>query len=1276
MMGEVAVIQIVNLANNKFVSVLTHNDWCVECELMMSIMFITLTSPTHLPWIMAAELLTMFEKRWLGDTIINFEDWLVCIKPEWKCNCLSTLILLCANLCPQRWDVTEVLRESDNIEVLRESDNMEVLRERDNIEVLRESDNIEVLRESDNIEVLTESDNIEVLRESDNIEVLRESDNIEVLRESDNIFSCDDRWLPDGTQPPTWLVNAMGSGSASQGTNGTVLLELVKLLRVSAVRLRQPNNIYLGNIFSEGSKGNPKTDIGVHTNQGRDFVGSSVTMLGKDDTKRLVGMHTNQGRDFVGSPIPILGKGDTKRLVGVHTNKGRDFVGSSIPILSKGDTKRLVGVHTNQDEDYASSMVYFLEANTLYQTGSYGVCLDTLSNINKQHCSAVLQGFVSWVTGLCLIRVGSPHTALVKLREAVDLSALCVPAVFNIAQVYHEQNKTRAELETLALITEAVTDNKKSEGVMNLHEAVLLLHHTPITHLSQRAVCVLALRCLQSKMYVEALQYFTQLLNHLESEESVTTTTERHTHHLESHKESVTMTGTLTRHPESHKESVTMTGTLTSHPESHKESATMTGTLTSHPESQEESATTTRRVLNRPKSLESATTTRRVLNRPKSLESATTTRRVSHTSLLREEDEIPTLPSTPNTTTSILVLMALTALHTNQTHTTINVLKQLVNDEEVGGSLCLYESGVKGKITCIVNCTACLIVAEAYIKLSLINAASIVCSRLEEGSVWDSTKMEEFESRAWDDTPDTEPLEEDETLSPADVQSNCLRQFSSTDFIMEPGIFSTLKRYFQAGGNPEQVIEMLSENYQAVAQMANLMAEWLILAGASINDVQAMVENHLKQMILKTFDPKKADTIFTEEGDAPAWLTELIEHSTWRSVVYQLAEEFPECLMLNFTIKSPEDTRHRAVVEFAKMVCHGQHTYIYAQVMLQILSQESKGGNNIRRLQQEITKYAINKCLNVTPIQLALNGAMAHPRAAQALAPMLARNALNPADITVLFKLYTSQDPPPVDLIRIPQLLELLIDALFKPGSKVNQEHKTKYFYLLGYSASVYENPKKGNRARQVIRDDLKPTQQAIEKVHNICQGGKSAMELIAEINTLYQCIRFPVVSVGLVRWIECVVNEPSYFKLCTESTPTHLALLDEVVSIHPLLHQRVLALLVDLFESEFQDLEILVQLELRKMLLDRMVNLLSRGCVLPVMKYIKNCSTKGDTDISLIRYFVREVLEIIAPPYTVEFVQLFLPLVENEDITGSMNTDSDLVNEFIAHCKTNYYVM
>lgn len=110
-------------------------------------------------------------------------------------------------------------------------------------------------------------------------------------------------------------------------------------------------------------------------------------------------------------------------------------------------------------------------------------------------------------------------------------------------------------------------------------------------------------------------------------------------------------------------------------------------------------------------------------------------------------------------------------------------------------------------------------------------------------------------------------------------------------------------RYFQAGGNPGQVIEKVSHYYTAVAQSANLIAEWLIIGGVKVTDVQAMVENHLKAMILKTFDPKKADTIFTEEGETPAWLTELIEHPTWRSLIYRLAEEYPDCLMLNFTIK-------------------------------------------------------------------------------------------------------------------------------------------------------------------------------------------------------------------------------------------------------------------------------------------------------------------------------------------------------------------------------------
>ena len=100
-------------------------------------------------------------------------------------------------------------------------------------------------------------------------------------------------------------------------------------------------------------------------------------------------------------------------------------------------------------------------------------------------------------------------------------------------------------------------------------------------------------------------------------------------------------------------------------------------------------------------------------------------------------------------------------------------------------------------------------------------------------------------------------------------------------------------------------------------------------------------------------------------------------------------------------------------------------------------------------------------------------------------------------------------------------------------------------------------------------------------------------------------------------------------------------------------------------------------------------MHLLSRGCVMPILKYIKDCWQKETTDVSLIRHFVSEVmtrrdgcksvvcnlmyigelqvLDVVTSPYSNEFIQLFLPLVENSDITGSLKSDEkQRVSEFI----------
>lgn len=80
------------------------------------------------------------------------------------------------------------------------------------------------------------------------------------------------------------------------------------------------------------------------------------------------------------------------------------------------------------------------------------------------------------------------------------------------------------------------------------------------------------------------------------------------------------------------------------------------------------------------------------------------------------------------------------------------------------------------------------------------------------------------------------------------------------------GIIS-ICRFLKAGGSPERVVQLLSDNYTGVAQTVNLLAEWMIQAGVDIKEVQEMVESHLKEMIIRTFDPKKADSIFTDEGE-------------------------------------------------------------------------------------------------------------------------------------------------------------------------------------------------------------------------------------------------------------------------------------------------------------------------------------------------------------------------------------------------------------------------
>jgi hypothetical protein len=67
-----------------------------------------------------------------------------------------------------------------------------------------------------------------------------------------------------------------------------------------------------------------------------------------------------------------------------------------------------------------------------------------------------------------------------------------------------------------------------------------------------------------------------------------------------------------------------------------------------------------------------------------------------------------------------------------------------------------------------------------------------------------------------------------------------------------------------------KIVQLLSESYRGKAQMINLLSYWLSLvhSDAEIGKESAhqMIEGHLKSLLLQRFDPRKADSIFSEKA--------------------------------------------------------------------------------------------------------------------------------------------------------------------------------------------------------------------------------------------------------------------------------------------------------------------------------------------------------------------------------------------------------------------------
>ena len=81
------------------------------------------------------------------------------------------------------------------------------------------------------------------------------------------------------------------------------------------------------------------------------------------------------------------------------------------------------------------------------------------------------------------------------------------------------------------------------------------------------------------------------------------------------------------------------------------------------------------------------------------------------------------------------------------------------------------------------------------------------------------------------DEEDEEDLGEE---VPQETLKQCLDKFGSPDFIMEPEIFSQLKKYFQSGGNPEQVFHLFIFYLRRKLCSALIILHWRVYAAEAM----------------------------------------------------------------------------------------------------------------------------------------------------------------------------------------------------------------------------------------------------------------------------------------------------------------------------------------------------------------------------------------------------------------------------------------------------------
>ena len=276
---------------------------------------------------------------------------------------------------------------------------------------------------------------------------------------------------------------------------------------------------------------------------------------------------------------------------------------------------------------------------------------------------------------------------------------------------------------------------------------------------------------------------------------------------------------------------------------------------------------------------------------------------------------------------------------------------------------------------------------------------------------------------------------------------------------------------------------------------------------------------------------------------------------------------------------------------------------------------------------------------------------------------------------------YSTANPPPLRLLRHPEVIALLVREIFHPQKPpIDSGVLPRYVHLLAFLCAAVDH-REERPSGSLDQSGVGAAEAAVRAALPLCKSNPIGLELQAKMDDILGRVTHPLGAAAVLTMVSANLLDRNYYvtPYATVSTPIYLSLLRvvrllsfitwhhlwvlcltsnlQIAQRYPLQQGNVLTVLIGCFEQQLE-LEPLAVLELRKHFLETMVFLMGCGCVQPVLMQVGRWALTVDPH--LIRSFVHAVLDIADPPYSVPFLTLFIPLLPRAVTVEAMRAASD----------------